>query len=47
MVEPVPQFTPYVPPKILTHEDFSRTGLDEPNNSEIVPNTNEMVSKIV
>ena len=35
--EPVPQFTPYVPPKILTNAPFSRDGSEDPNtNQEIV-----------
>ena len=35
--EPVPQFTPYVPPKILTNAPFSRDGSEDPkSNQEIV-----------
>ena len=35
--EPVPQFTPYVPPKILTNAPFSRDGSEDPNtNHEMV-----------
>ena len=35
--EPVPQFTPYVPPKIMTNAPFSRDGSEDPNtNQEIV-----------
>ena len=44
--EPVPQFTPYVPPKILTNAPFSRDGSEDPNtNQEIVSLANFPIFK--